>query len=123
MTHFHPQCTMMMAENGQEGLARIAASMQPFERDIDVVLLDLNMPIMDGWDMLRNMRAAEVGGALAAELSEEKECTFHKRIPVIVITAAFENEEEVMDLGADAFMGKPVNMNDLCSAISRLVWV
>lgn len=84
---------VLSAENGEEGL-------EVFIRNkIDLVLLDLKMPIMGGEQFIREMKSTVKG----------------KRVPVIVVSAhAFEeNRQAVLDLGADDFLRKPVSDQDL----------
>jgi DNA-binding response OmpR family regulator len=82
------------ARNGAEGL-RSAYTFQP-----DLVLLDVMMPDMDGWTMLRRLR----------EFSE---------VPVIMVTAVGTEIEKVrgLDLGADDYLTKPYGMEELKARI------
>lgn len=71
-----------------------------------IILLDLNMPKMDGREALREIKAH-------SEL---------KRIPVIVLTTS-KAEEDVLrtyDLGANAFISKPVTFNSLVAVMKDL---
>ncbi len=71
----------------------------------DVVIMDLSMPGMDGFETLRRLRAMPQGAG----------------VPVIVVTAAAEAdlEERIALAGGTACLQKPVGMNDLAQAISR----
>lgn len=69
----------------------------------DLVLLDLNMPHMDGWKAFTQMD----------HLSP--------LVPVIVITARPHQYPRAVQLGVDAFMEKPLNIPVLLGAIQRLV--
>lgn len=75
------------AGNGALALERIAAG------DFDLVLLDLSMPVMDGFTFLRVYRT-------------------RSQTPVLVVSALsdIENVERVMELGANAFMAKPADL-------------
>lgn len=75
------------AASGEEGLYRIG------ERDYDLVLLDINMPGMDGWEVLRVLR-------------EDRR---HARIPVMMFTVNFEVREKLraMQQGATDYVVKP----------------
>jgi len=84
------------AQDGVQALAR--ASAQP----PDLVLLDLNMPRMDGWEAF-------------ARLDQS-----HPLVPVIVITARPHQYEEAVRLGVDAFMEKPLNIPILVRTVKRL---
>ncbi len=88
-----------IAANGEEGLP-LLATIQP-----TLVLLDLSMPKMDGWEMLRRIRAQP-------ETS---------RIPVIALTAhAMDGDRErVMDAGFDGYISKPFDVMTLPSEIQQ----
>ena len=87
-------------ENGQLALDRVAA--EPF----DVILMDVNMPVMDGLTATRAIRA--MPGAVA-------------RTPIVVLTADVMNEatETARDAGADDFLGKPVKLEQLRTTICK----
>ncbi len=80
-----------------------------FEWKPQIVLLDLRMPVMDGVEVIRQIRSRENG----------------TRVPIIAITAsAFEeNRREVIEAGADDFLGKPFRDDDLFVSIGRLTRV
>lgn len=84
------------AENGIETVSH-AVQCHP-----DLVLLDLNMPRLDGW-------------AAFAKLDRVRPL-----VPVIVITARPHQYKEAVRLGVDAFMEKPLNIPNLVRAIKRL---
>ena len=88
------------AENGLEGVR--AYQQEPF----DVVLMDLRMPVMDGYEATREIRATE-----ASRRS--------RRTPVIVVSAHTRPHEieAAREAGADHHMGKPVNVPALLGAI------
>jgi DNA-binding response OmpR family regulator len=85
------------ARNGTETVTRA------IERSPDLVLLDLNMPKLDGWRAF--VRLDHVTPL----------------VPVIVITARPHQYKEAVRLGVDAFMEKPLNIPVLLRAIKRLV--
>ncbi len=91
------------AEDGEEALTALAA-----ERP-DVLLLDLFMPGLDGRDVLRHVRQEEA--------REER-----PPLPIIVVTADAdpETEKQVLELGADGFLTKPVAKADLLAEIRRV---
>ena len=88
------------AENGLEAVR--AYQQEPF----DVVLMDLRMPVMDGYQATRQIRATE-----ASRRS--------RRTQVIVVSAHTRPHEieEARAAGADHHMGKPVNVPALLGAI------
>jgi CheY-like chemotaxis protein len=91
--------TVHTAQNGVEGL-KLLASLTP-----SFILLDLSMPHMDGWDMLKLMRADE---RLQA-------------IPVIAFTAHVMpgDKEEVLQSGFDGYLPKPFRMKTFVPDIQR----
>ncbi len=90
------------AENGRVALDRCRA------RVPDLILLDLLMPEMDGYEFLREFRTQ---GAW-------------QRVPVIVLTALdhTENEKMARDLGADDFLRKDqLHLHELLTLVERYV--
>jgi CheY-like chemotaxis protein len=85
------------AKDGLEAV-RQAARHRP-----DLLLLDLNMPHVDGWNAF-----AQIDG-------------FSPLLPVIVITGRPRQYEEAARLGVDAFMEKPLDMPVLLDAIKTLI--
>ena len=85
------------ARNGIETVARA------IEHSPDLVLLDLNMPQLDGWRAFVQLDRVT------------------PLVPVIVITARPHQYKEAVRLGVDAFMEKPLNIPVLLRAIKRLV--
>jgi class 3 adenylate cyclase len=81
--------TAVTVSNGYEALKRLG------EQDFDTVLLDLLMPIMDGYEVLQKMR------------DDPKLC----HIPVIMISAMdeFDNVVKCIELGAQDYLTKPFN--------------
>ncbi|MEP7189188.1 MAG: response regulator [Roseiflexaceae bacterium] len=87
------------AINGKEALDLLATH-TPLP---DVILLDLAMPIMDGWAF----RAAQ----------QQDERLAH--IPVIVLSADRSVAKKAADITADAYLGKPVPIEELISILER----
>ena len=90
------------AESGIAGLKRLDAN------DYDLVLMDLRMPGMDGFETISAIRAR---GDAKAE------------IPIIVVTADGGERlmEQVVAVGGDDLIMKPVAFNGLFEAIGRLI--
>lgn len=90
-----------IAVDGQEGIDMMRAD-KP-----DLVLMDMGLPIMDGWTATSTAKADD-------DL---------KSIPIIALTAhALEQDRiKAMDAGADDFDTKPVNLNRLLEKISALL--
>ena len=76
------------------------------EHKPDIVFLDLNLPIIDGWECLRKLKAIPR----------------YKTIPVVVYTTSSYKEDEVkaLQLGASHFLTKPYIFLDICTALTRL---
>lgn len=94
--------TMTGAKTGELGLALLDS------HDFEVVLLDLRMPGMDGFEALRRIRARADAKA---------------QLPVIVLTAdaGIDLREQCLALGADEVLFKPVAMDSLFDAIGRML--
>ncbi|MER3418675.1 MAG: DNA-binding response regulator [Chloroflexota bacterium] len=91
--------TVAVARSGEEGLA-FATSQAP-----DVIVLDLRLPGMDGFDVLRRLRAAG------------------SKAPVLVLTARDDEFDKVvgLELGADDYVTKPFSLRELMSRIKALI--
>jgi CheY-like chemotaxis protein len=90
---------VLQAEDGDEGL-RLAR-----EKECALVLLDLRLPTIDGWDVLEQLKNE-------AELSA---------IPVVVFTAsaAASERERAFSMGAVDYLVKPLSAADLRASIAR----
>lgn len=88
-----------VANNGIEGLAQ-ARELEP-----DLILLDLGMPKMDGYQMMEELRADET----------------LKDIPVVVISAwaAVKHRERAEAAGADAFITKPFELSHILTMVQK----
>lgn len=85
-----------LASNGEEGL-KIA-----LEKDIDIIVTDILMPVMNGIEMLKKLKNEH-----------------NRTIPTIITTAFTETEYlmEAIALKVDGFIMKPINVKDLISTI------
>jgi hypothetical protein len=93
-----------IANNGAEALERISAI------DFDAVLMDCQMPVMDGFTATQRIRELEAsrGG---------------KRLPIIALTANVmsEDRERCIAAGMDAHLGKPIEPAQVIEALSRFL--
>ncbi len=95
-------CHLFMAENGRKAL-------EILERNqVDLILMDLEMPEMNGFEATARIRA--------------KEAETGAHIPILAMTGyVLENgREKCMNAGMDDFLVKPFNISDLLNAIERL---
>ena len=92
---------VLLAEDGAEGLERILSDAP------DLVLLDLSLPVLDGFGVLKRVR-------------EDPES---KSVPIIVLTAhAMEHDrEKSIEMGADDFDTKPIDLPRLLGKMSALL--
>lgn len=92
------------AENGEKDLERLADHK---EGDIDVILTDVRMPVMDGLEFARRVRALKRRDAMT--------------IPIIAMTAnAFEEDiQETLNAGINAHLTKPVDPDMLYSTLEK----
>jgi CheY-like chemotaxis protein len=92
--------TVLLAEDGQQAII-LAAQQQP-----DVILMDMSLPVLDGWEATRLLRQS---GRTAG-------------IPVIALTAhAFGDEQRrAMEAGCTAFETKPVDFARLLEVIGTV---
>lgn len=97
----HGGHTTYAAENGLEALDVLEKT------EIDLIVLDIAMPGMDGITLLRQLRGDER----------------YAHIPIIMLTASGQDEDR-MDAeaaGADEFLTKPIGSTDLLNAVERLL--
>ncbi|MGB1032657.1 MAG: ATP-binding protein, partial [Flavobacteriales bacterium] len=95
------ECTL--AENGKEAL-HLAST-----RSFDVVLMDIHMPVMDGYEATKRIR----------ELDDKNKAN----VPIIALTASamVEIQREVSKAGMDGFVSKPFEPDDLYNTICQVL--
>ncbi|MDQ7066978.1 MAG: response regulator [Sulfurimonas sp.] len=89
------------AENGMEALEK------SLDADIDLYLVDVNMPIMDGYSFIKDLRKQEA----------------NKDVPVIMVTTQRKEEDMInaYKVGANLFETKPIKPDQLQAYIDILV--
>jgi CheY-like chemotaxis protein len=98
--------TVDFANNGEEGVKKLT------ENHYDIILMDLQMPIMDGYEATIAIRNGEAGEA-------------KKNIPIIAVTADVmeTTKARVSEIGMNHYMSKPIDKDSLYKNIVALVSV
>jgi CheY-like chemotaxis protein len=84
------------AENGRRALEAVEAAVPA------VVLLDMLMPVMDGWSFARELRAR-----------------YGPAVPIVVVTAAEHAPARAAEIGATDVVSKPFDVDDLINVVAR----
>jgi len=87
-----------IAENGLVALDKIKASGLP-----DLIILDMVMPVMNGWEFAKALRGSSLGP-----------------VPIVVISAAGDAEERAKAVGAERWLDKPFQIQDLLEIVRDL---
>ncbi len=88
---------VLTASDGQDGLSRAVINPP------DVILMDVNMPVMDGWT--------------ACRLLKQHQETFN--IPVVLMSAEAMESATLAQLGVEYFLHKPFDLEDLLCCIRK----
>src|SRR3990172_4529228 len=102
--HLVPQgYEIVKAANGEEALGKLSGN------QIDLILLDVLMPGMDGFEVIRRVRQDDT----------------HRLLPIILVTALREAEDRVkgIEAGCDDFISKPVDKMELLARVRSLLKV
>jgi len=97
-----PACEMLTAHSGPEGI-ELANSASP-----DVILLDIFMPVMDGFEVCKRLKSNPVT----------------RDIPVVFVTATKGSKADrikALECGAEAFLSKPIDESELSAQIRAMV--
>ncbi len=95
--------TVVMTSNGVETLKQFE------EGSFDAILMDIQMPVMDGVEATQSIRLAEAGG--------------DNRIPIIALTAhaMSGDKERFIAAGMDGYLTKPIDINELKATLAELI--
>jgi two-component system, chemotaxis family, chemotaxis protein CheY len=88
---------VLSATNGQEALDAITTQHPA------LVLLDLNMPVMSGWELIERLRNSAIG------------------VPVVLMTAGLRAREEAARWNVAGHLAKPFELDDLLQVVARFV--
>jgi CheY-like chemotaxis protein len=95
--------TLIEARTGFQGIL-IAEN-----ENVDVILLDINLPDIDGYEVARRLRASHKTGLAV--------------IPIVAVTAnAMKGDDQkVLDAGVNIYMSKPINIQTLLDTVQSLI--
>ena len=91
------------ADDGVDGIRKLGGGR------FDIIVTDINMPILDGLKLIQRVR------------NDPK----HKDTPVVIITteSAAEDRARAMELGANAYITKPIQAPDVIATVKKLLGV
>ena len=94
---------LFQAKNGLDGV-RVAEN-----EDIDLILLDINLPDIDGYEVARRLRSSSKRALMST--------------PIIAVTAnALKGDaERALEAGCDVYMSKPINIRELWARVEAFV--
>ena len=94
---------LINANNGIKGVALAEAE------EVSLILLDINLPDIDGYEVARRLRA-----------SGKRELT---TVPIIAVTAnALKGDaQRALDAGCDVYMSKPINIRELWARVEAFI--
>ena len=95
--------TVLEAENGLKGVHTAE------NQDVDLILLDINLPDIDGYEVARRLR------------SSSKRTLSNTPIIAITANALKGDAEKALDAGCDVYMSKPINVRELRARVEGFV--
>jgi two-component system, chemotaxis family, chemotaxis protein CheY len=97
------QLRITEADDGVDGLRKLAGG------KFDIILTDINMPIMDGLKLVKRVRTDPV----------------HKDVPIVIITteSAEEDRQRALSLGANAYITKPIQAPQVIAKVKELLGI
>ena len=92
---------MTEADDGVDGLRKLASARY------DIIVTDINMPIMDGLKLVKRVRSDPV----------------HKDTPIVIITTegSSEDRQRALQLGANAYITKPIQAPQVIATVKELL--
>jgi len=96
-----PGLEVTEANDGVDGLSKLS------NKKFDLVIADINMPIMDGLKLVDMIRKDET----------------HREVPIVIITTegAQEDRQRAMDLGVNAYITKPIQSVQVVNCVRELL--
>lgn len=86
------------APHGRAALERVAEEVPA------LILLDMRMPVMNGWEFAQEFRAR-----------------YGRACPIVVVTAAENARARAEEIGADGWLAKPFDLDDVLATVGRLI--
>ncbi len=102
LEHLIPQCEVITAQSGVEGLVKADQHLP------DTILLDIQMPVMNGYEVCRKLKSSEKT----------------KHIPIVLVTAIETDTQsriKGLEIGADAFVAKPIDEEELAAQVNVML--
>jgi two-component system chemotaxis response regulator CheY len=95
--------TCVEADDGVDALKKLAA------QRFDIVITDINMPVMDGLKLVKRIRTDEI----------------HRDVPIMIITTegAEEDRQRALALGATCYIAKPIQAPQVISKVKELLGI
>jgi len=92
-----------IAENGKEGLDLF------YTKKYDLILLDMKMPIIDGYEVAQRIRKLEVGANI--------------KVPIVAVISVNSKKDidKILKSGVDDYLEKPLKTNDLLKIVNKLL--
>ena len=90
------------ADGGSEAIEAVR------EESFDIIIMDLDMPKMNGWEAVRKIRALPQG----------------KKVSIVIFTAKHVvlSPDQIQEIGADGVLNKPLTPKELLSHVSQMVF-
>lgn len=89
---------VVLASNGEAALEQIKSQLP------SLILLDMRMPVMNGWQFVKNFRNL-----------------YGRRVPIVVMTAEEDSRLRADQVGADSYLGKPFESEELYQVVEDTV--